>query len=255
MPTPGGRITPTRDRPSNLDAFLALPWWGRALAGLVLFLGMRMAAAALQRSPFTVFAASLIRDLSAFALALFALLALVGLLQEVVAKRRTVNAPNCGRARTARDRSGDARTFRRGADRRCRLHGSATEWRSAGRPRHATVGARQRQRQRPPPIGNGLEAHQRPRKSPLMTRHGGLLWTWGKSLILFRSQWSGREDSNFRPPAPHAGALPGCATPRLTENEKCSRSVFAQARQNAQNVPRGPWHLRATYPAKHRVRS
>ncbi len=26
--------------------------------------------------------------------------------------------------------------------------------------------------------------------------------------------WSGREDSNFRPPAPHAGALPGCATPR-----------------------------------------
>ena len=82
-----------RPQPSNLEAFLALPWWGRALAGLVLFLGMRMAAAALQRSPFTVFVASLIRDLSAFALALFVLLALVGLLQEVVAKRRTVNAP------------------------------------------------------------------------------------------------------------------------------------------------------------------
>ena len=26
--------------------------------------------------------------------------------------------------------------------------------------------------------------------------------------------WSGREDSNFRPPTPEAGALPGCATPR-----------------------------------------
>src|ERR1700686_1468092 len=26
--------------------------------------------------------------------------------------------------------------------------------------------------------------------------------------------WSGREDSNLRPPAPKAGALPGCATPR-----------------------------------------
>ena len=26
--------------------------------------------------------------------------------------------------------------------------------------------------------------------------------------------WSGREDSNFRPLAPHASALPGCATPR-----------------------------------------
>src|SRR6185436_5692182 len=31
---------------------------------------------------------------------------------------------------------------------------------------------------------------------------------------IHRSQWSGREDSNFRPPAPHAGALPSCATPR-----------------------------------------
>ena len=28
-------------------------------------------------------------------------------------------------------------------------------------------------------------------------------------------RWSGRLDSNQRPPAPKAGALPGCATPRL----------------------------------------
>jgi hypothetical protein len=28
--------------------------------------------------------------------------------------------------------------------------------------------------------------------------------------------WSGRLDSNQRPPAPKAGALPGCATPRLS---------------------------------------
>jgi hypothetical protein len=27
-------------------------------------------------------------------------------------------------------------------------------------------------------------------------------------------RWSGREDSNLRPPAPKAGALPDCATPR-----------------------------------------
>ena len=27
-------------------------------------------------------------------------------------------------------------------------------------------------------------------------------------------KWSGREDLNLRPPAPKAGALPGCATPR-----------------------------------------
>ena len=29
-----------------------------------------------------------------------------------------------------------------------------------------------------------------------------------------RCIWSGREDLNLRPPAPKAGALPGCATPR-----------------------------------------
>ena len=31
--------------------------------------------------------------------------------------------------------------------------------------------------------------------------------------------WSGREDSNLRPPAPHAGALPSCATPRCELND------------------------------------
>src|SRR6202789_2597705 len=29
-----------------------------------------------------------------------------------------------------------------------------------------------------------------------------------------RKYWSGRQDSNLRPLAPHASALPGCATPR-----------------------------------------
>src|ERR1700732_3370754 len=29
-----------------------------------------------------------------------------------------------------------------------------------------------------------------------------------------RKDWSGRPDLNRRPPAPKAGALPGCATPR-----------------------------------------
>ena len=32
----------------------------------------------------------------------------------------------------------------------------------------------------------------------------------GKSLF----SWSGRQDLNLRPLAPHASALPGCATPR-----------------------------------------
>ena len=28
-------------------------------------------------------------------------------------------------------------------------------------------------------------------------------------------EWSGREDSNLRPPGPEPGALPDCATPRM----------------------------------------
>ena len=34
------------------------------------------------------------------------------------------------------------------------------------------------------------------------------------SFGINREIWSGRGDSNARPPAPKAGALPGCATPR-----------------------------------------
>ena len=72
---------------------MALPWWGRAIAGVVLFVGMRIAAAALQANPFTVFLGALIRDLSNFALALFALLALVGLVHDIANKRRALNPP------------------------------------------------------------------------------------------------------------------------------------------------------------------
>ena len=31
------------------------------------------------------------------------------------------------------------------------------------------------------------------------------------------THWSGRQDSNLRPPVPKTGALPGCATPRLND--------------------------------------
>ena len=37
-----------------------------------------------------------------------------------------------------------------------------------------------------------------------------------------RVRWSGRQDLNLRPPAPKAGALPDCATPRLPA---CFRSL------------------------------
>ena len=37
--------------------------------------------------------------------------------------------------------------------------------------------------------------------------------------------WSEREDLNLRPPQPHCGALPGCATLRHTESTELFSSV------------------------------
>ena len=53
-----------------------------------------------------------------------------------------------------------------------------------------------------------------------MENDGNLYPTYRKPFDLLtnglsRSNWSGREDLNLRPPEPHSGALPNCATPRL----------------------------------------
>src|SRR5581483_9305934 len=44
------------------------------------------------------------------------------------------------------------------------------------------------------------------------------MWTLplipGSAIVSDSINWSGRGDLNARPPAPKAGALPGCATPR-----------------------------------------
>ena len=47
--------------------------------------------------------------------------------------------------------------------------------------------------------------------------------TFGGGDILRWSNWSEREDLNLRPPQPHCGALPGCATLRLTTPAGASR--------------------------------
>jgi hypothetical protein len=46
------------------------------------------------------------------------------------------------------------------------------------------------------------------------------------------NHWSGRPDLNWRPPAPKAGALPGCATPRHPSYNMKRRSV-ARITRNA----------------------
>ena len=40
-----------------------------------------------------------------------------------------------------------------------------------------------------------------------------------------RDGWSGRQDSNLQPPAPHTGALPNCATPRQRHYSTPRRDV------------------------------
>src|SRR5688500_895481 len=47
---------------------------------------------------------------------------------------------------------------------------------------------------------------------------------WESAAPARGSLWSGREDLNLRPPAPEAGALPGCATPRraIPRGRRCS---------------------------------
>src|SRR5436853_2878303 len=65
----------------------------------------------------------------------------------------------------------------------------------------------------------------------------GCLLLTGNRLLYF---WSGREDLNLRPPAPKAGALPGCATPRTLENPityYCGKPSMVKARNFAYLSP------------------
>src|ERR1700693_5080712 len=47
-----------------------------------------------------------------------------------------------------------------------------------------------------------------------MPSKGGSRQSHGHADAAPRAVWSGRQDLNLRPPEPHSGALPGCATPR-----------------------------------------
>ena len=63
-------------------------------------------------------------------------------------------------------------------------------------------------------------------------------------------KWSGREDSNLRPPAPEAGALPGCATPRhykLRYGEDAAYSAHHAAGQEAVTAPPTPESSLSTF--------
>src|SRR5436853_7676172 len=52
-----------------------------------------------------------------------------------------------------------------------------------------------------------------------------------KLLNLRGIKWSGREDLNLRPPCPEPGALPGCATPRLSGMRSGFRRLLVERYQ------------------------
>lgn len=51
-----------------------------------------------------------------------------------------------------------------------------------------------------------------------------LFFEMGEKLWNTWYNWSEREDSNLRPPQPHCGALPGCAT--LRRAALCGGAVY-----------------------------
>src|SRR3954451_21866957 len=53
-------------------------------------------------------------------------------------------------------------------------------------------------------------------------------------------EWSGRSDSNARPPEPHSGALPGCATPRGGSVYRSRRTPTLPRIWHAAAPARGP---------------
>jgi hypothetical protein len=55
-------------------------------------------------------------------------------------------------------------------------------------------------------------------------------------------KWSGREDLNLRPPAPKAGALPGCATPRQNSTiNPIVSDVLKRQEPEALGAPDSTW--------------
>jgi hypothetical protein len=50
-------------------------------------------------------------------------------------------------------------------------------------------------------------------------------------------EWSGREDSNLRPPGPEPGALPDCATPRTLSGLIGADNGLREKREPYQPLP------------------
>ena len=63
--------------------------------------------------------------------------------------------------------------------------------------------------------------------------------SYRRVALRFGVGWSGREDLNLRPPAPKAGALPGCATPRRLVRSDLPKTDASERTASIWFGPRG----------------
>ncbi len=59
--------------------------------------------------------------------------------------------------------------------------------------------------------------------------------------VLMPWRWSGRQDLNLRPPVPHTGALPGCATPRPGNQHSIITRPHWATRKTQRTRTRSTW--------------
>ena len=71
-----------------------------------------------------------------------------------------------------------------------------------------------------------------------------------------KERWSGRQDLNLRPLAPHASALPGCATPRTRGqdyHESSSMQMLGENGAVVRTVTLSPTVLSTLWETLHRI--
>ena len=104
----------------------------------------------------------------------------------------------------------------------------------------------------------GVSTPLRPFCSRQCSRWGATIHRrWSESEEIRQVFWSGRPDSNQRPSAPKADALPGCATPRWPEPKDSAAgaqglgSPAALARTGlVERLTRGPVHVDGARPGR-----
>src|SRR5215470_11317102 len=84
----------------------------------------------------------------------------------------------------------------------------------SGDPRAGVMPVSSRLRRRPFLVGAGTPCASWGERRSIQRTEGDKRWGRHAGVTPQFEKWSGRPDSNRRPPAPKAGALPGCATSR-----------------------------------------